>query len=63
MKVKDLEINTDIVYVNVIGESRVTTDTLGKDAVVKKYGKKEVIEYTPWKEGDREEISILLIAE
>ena len=57
MLVKELSINTEAVYVNLInGDETVTFDST-KDEIINKYGDNEVIEYYPW-EGEGEEISV-----
>lgn len=54
MLVKELNINTEAVYVNLVnGEETITFDST-KDEIIEKYGDNEVIEYYPW-EGEEDE--------
>lgn len=55
MLVKELNINTNIVYMNVIDGEETTTFMSTKDEVLEKYGDNEVIEYYPY-EGEEPEV-------
>ena len=56
MKLKDLQLKTDSVYLNIYYGTIVKTDTLSATEAVEQYGELEVIQYIP-SDGDSEEQS------